>query len=142
MSVLKNLFLDASEFAYQVAFHKGFVDEIRRIYNHLRENNKIEEMRALVLEYGERIGSIQEAAKIFGVAMDQIKDLENEWERKPAIGDTPQEAYIDGEITGAEYANYMAMYACRSRYISYSSPSCDSVGYAEYEKEPYYIPRY
>lgn len=142
MSVLKNLFLDASEFAYQVAFHKGFVDELKKIYGHLQENNKIEEMRALVLEYGERIGSIQEAGKIFEIAMDQIKDLENEWERESAIGDTPQEAYIDGEITGAEYANYMAMYACRSRHISCSSASCDNMGYAEYEKEPYYIPRY
>lgn len=136
MSAVKNLLFDLNYFSYRVAFCSGLLDGLKEAYNTLSDEGK----RAVLYECAERIGSVREAGEMLGLDEEELKELEAGWPEDSIFGGATEPAYEDGYLAGAEYAVYMAMYACRTRHIPYNADPVEEMGYEFYAKDPYHIP--
>ena len=141
MSALKNLYFDLVPFAYYEAFYEGFKDGLQDICKRMLACREYEKVRAIVCEYAERVGSMEEALRLLGLEGELVGLLRHDWEQHTAIGTAVQPVYEDGALAGAEYACCMAMYACRSRHIPYDSNSLIETEYENYAEAPYEIPQ-
>ena len=139
MSALKNLYFDLVPFAYYEAFYEGFKEGLQDICKRMLACREYEKVRAIVCEYAERVGSMEEALRLLGLEGELVGLLRHDWEQHTAIGTAVQPVYEDGALAGAEYACCMAMYACRSRHIPYDSDLLMETEYENYAEAPYEI---